>query len=101
MKTNVVLALLIALLGLTAFLAWPHRGEGVDIGNALCPVTGDVSDPAVFVVYHDMKVRFCCPSCDLDFGSDPVRYLHALRVDSAVARKIDEAEAAWAAQEGK
>lgn len=71
----------------------------IDIGNATCPVMGGKSKPAVFTLYHGMKVHFCCAGCDKKFQADPAGYLAKMRTDPAVAKKIDEAEAAWSADQ--
>ncbi len=75
----------------------PANAGPIDIGNASCPVMGGKSKPAVFTLYHGMKVHFCCAGCDKKFQADPTGYLAKLRADPAVAKKIDEAEAAWSA----
>lgn len=73
----------------------------VDLSNANCPVMGGTAKASVFGVYHGMKVRFCCPGCDAKFQADPARYLTVLRADPDVAKRIDDAEAAWNARGGK
>ncbi len=73
------------------------EGAPIDIGNPSCPVMGGKAKDAVFTLYHGMKVHFCCGGCDRKFQADPATYLAKMRSDPAVAKKIDKAEAAWAA----
>ncbi len=69
----------------------------VDLGNATCPVMGGKAKDAVSTEYHGMRVHFCCGGCDRKFHADPAGYLAKMRSDAAVAKKIDQAEKAWAA----
>ena len=70
----------------------------VDLGNAMCPVMPEMAaKPTVFVDYHGMRVHFCCRMCPSKFNANPQSFLNAMRSDPATAKKIDGAEAAWAA----
>lgn len=70
----------------------------VDLGNAMCPVMPTMAaKPTVFVDYHGMRVHFCCRMCPPKFNAKPQEYLKSLRSDPATAKRIDDAEAAWAA----
>ncbi len=51
----------------------------------------------LFVEYHGMKIRLCCMGCAGKIKSDPAPYLAKLREDAVVAKKIDDAERAYAA----
>jgi YHS domain-containing protein len=62
---------------------------------------GGAAKDAVFIVHHGKKVHFCCPGCDSKFKAEPDRYLRAMRADPEMARRIDTAEAAWAAPAAK
>jgi hypothetical protein len=81
-------------------LSGPRRATFVDLANFKCPVMGGVAKPAIFTVHHGMKVHFCCSGCDAKFRADPDHYLRVLRTDPDVAKKVDEAEVAWAARTG-
>ena len=70
----------------------------VDLGNAMCPVMPNMAaKPTVFVDYHGMRVHFCCRMCPDKFLASPQSFLHAMRSDPAMAKRIDDAEAAWSA----
>lgn len=70
----------------------------VDLENSHCPVMeAHLAKADSFLEYHGMKVRLCCRGCVAKFYADPATYLAKLRVEPAVAARIDAAEAAWAA----
>ena len=70
----------------------------VDLGNAMCPVMPAMAaKPTVFADYHGMRVHFCCRMCPPKFNANPQSFLNTMRSDPAAAKKIDGAEAAWAA----
>jgi hypothetical protein len=71
----------------------------IELGNPMCPVMNRPVRPGLFVEYHGMKVGLCCGGCDAKLRADPARYLDVLRQDPAMARRIDAAEAAWAASQ--
>ena len=71
----------------------------IDIGNAMCPVMNKPVRAGLFFEYHGMKIGLCCGGCDRKMQADPSPYLRILREDPDVARKMDTAEAAWAASQ--
>ena len=48
-----------------------------NVGNAICPVSGEVIDPAAKVTYeYEGKIyNFCCADCVDDFKKDPEPYI--------------------------
>lgn len=78
--------------------ATPAEPALVDLGNAMCPVMPQMAaKPTVFVDYHGMRVHFCCRMCPAKFNANPQGYLGTMRADPAMRKRIDDAEAAWAA----
>ena len=53
------------------------KTQDLDVGNTICPVTGDVIDPKTGVTYeYEGKVyHFCCPMCIEPFKKDPQKYI--------------------------
>ena len=49
----------------------------VDVGNKICPVSGDKIDPAAKATYeYQGKIyNFCCSMCIEDFKKDPEKYI--------------------------
>ena len=52
----------------------------VDVGNKLCPVTGQPVDGKTFYKYNRKRYGFCCPMCPEIFRDDLEKY-------SAIAEK--------------
>ncbi len=69
MRTSVIAAgivgsLLISGLGLAAAgVEPPAQKRTLDKAQAVCPVTGDKIDKAVFADYEGKRVYFCCQAC--------------------------------------
>ncbi|MBU4487815.1 MAG: YHS domain-containing protein [Candidatus Omnitrophica bacterium] len=49
----------------------------VDVGNTICPVTGEKIDEKTKATYaYEGKIyNFCCPMCIDDFKKDPQKYI--------------------------
>ena len=78
--------------------ATPAAPALVDLGNAMCPVMPEMAaKPTVFVDYHGMRVHFCCRMCPAKFNANPEGYLNSMRSDPPMRKRIDDAQAAWAA----
>lgn len=75
----------------------PADTAEIDLENATCPVMGKPARATIVGVWHGMKVRYCCKGCDGKFQADPAKYLALLKQDPAVAKRIEDAEARWAA----
>lgn len=54
--------------------------EAVNIGNKICPVTGEKIDPQnkATYEYEGKIINFCCPACIEEFNKDPQKYLKIL-----------------------
>jgi len=47
----------------------------VDVGNTICPVTGDkVGGSKLIEVYSGKIYHMCCSDCPADFKKDPAKY---------------------------
>ena len=46
----------------------------VDVGNTICPLTGEHVDGKTFYVYKGRRYGVCCPQCAENFGQDPETY---------------------------
>lgn len=57
----------------------------VDVGNKICPLTGENVDGKSFYVYKGRRYGVCCPECAVSFAEDPETY--AMIADKAVSRK--------------
>ncbi len=50
-------------------------GETVEVGNKLCPVSGQPVSGRDFAVYQGKRYGLCCPMCEKSFLSDPQKYI--------------------------
>ena len=56
----------------------------VDVGNTVCPVTGDkVGDSKLTGTYDGKTYHFCCDDCPKAFAKDPAKYANAVAADPA------------------
>jgi YHS domain-containing protein len=56
----------------------------VDLGNTVCPVSGDkVGDSKLTAVYDGKLYHFCCDDCPKKFAKDPATYAKAVAADPA------------------
>jgi YHS domain-containing protein len=56
----------------------------IDLGNTVCPVTGDkVGDSKVIAVYEGKVYHFCCSDCPKDFNKDPAKFAKLVAADPA------------------
>jgi YHS domain-containing protein len=46
----------------------------VDVGNKICPVTGEKVDGNTFYTYNGKRYGFCCSMCPGIFAKDPAKY---------------------------
>jgi YHS domain-containing protein len=55
-----------------------------DLGNTVCPISGDpVGDSKLVEVYDGKVYHLCCPSCRDDFEKDPAKVARAVAADPA------------------
>jgi YHS domain-containing protein len=58
------------------FAAEEKTQTGVtDVGNKLCPVSGDPVSGTHFVTYQGKRYGLCCPMCQAPFLSNPAKYI--------------------------
>jgi YHS domain-containing protein len=55
-----------------------------DLGNTVCPISGDkVEDSRVVVLYAGTLYHFCCDDCRQDFKLNPDKYVKMMAADPA------------------
>jgi|SRR5581483_1790838 len=58
------------------------QSDVVDLGNTVCPVSGDkVGDSKLTAVYDGKLYHFCCEDCPKEFKKDPAKYAKAVAAD--------------------
>jgi len=50
------------------------KSAAIDVGNKICPVTGDKVNGRDFYEYKGKRYGLCCPMCPAIFASDPEKY---------------------------
>ena len=71
-----VLAFVMSFLAVPAFAAVPQpRKAVVDVGNKICPVSGDPVSGKDFVVFKGKRYGLCCSKCKKPFLKDPKKYI--------------------------
>ena len=65
------------------FIAAPAMAEPVDMGNTVCPVSGDKVSGKHFVVHEGKKYALCCPHCGKEFKKDPEKFIAQLEAGEA------------------
>jgi len=83
MKKILALVLLSALvMPLTVLPAFAEEA-GVtivkNVGNKLCPVTGDPVSGQYFGTHEGKRYGFCCPACPKTFFEDPEKYIAKMK----------------------
>lgn len=63
---------------LTPFVARAVSVEVTDVGNALCPVSGEPVNPKVSYVHEGKRYHFCCKGCVKKFKKNPEKYMAVL-----------------------
>ena len=46
----------------------------VDVGNKICPLTGEDVDGKTYAVYKGRRYGLCCQECGANFWQDPETY---------------------------
>jgi len=55
-----------------------------DVGNTVCPVTGEkVLDSKAVEIYDGKVYHFCCSDCNEEFEKDPAKFAKAVAADPA------------------
>ncbi|MCX5666897.1 MAG: YHS domain-containing protein [Candidatus Omnitrophica bacterium] len=53
----------------------PIKASSVtDVGNKICPVSGQKVDGQNFCEYNGKRYGMCCPMCEAAFKADPKKY---------------------------
>ena len=52
----------------------PIKASVTDVGNKICPVSGEKVDGKNFYVYNGKRYGMCCPVCIATFKADPKKY---------------------------
>lgn len=52
-----------------------ETAKAVNVGNKICPVTGDKVDGKTTYEYQGKIYNFCCPACIDEFKKDPGKYI--------------------------
>lgn len=55
--------------------AQSENSKAVNVGNKICPVTGDKVDGKTTYEYQGKVYNFCCPACIPEFKKDPEKYI--------------------------
>ena len=56
----------------------------VDLGNTLCPISGNKVGHSTVTATYDGKIyHFCCAGCTKTFGEDAAKYAKAVAADPA------------------
>ena len=57
----------------------------VDVGNKVCPVTGDKIDAKSNITYEyqGKTYHFCCPMCVPEFKNNPEKYIEIINKEKA------------------
>lgn len=77
--------------------------EGVvDVGNKICPVSGEKIDEKMKATYeYEGKVyNFCCASCVNEFKKDPQKYIEKIEEESQAGSKEGMAQEKETMSEG-
>ena len=51
-----------------------EKGSAENVGNKMCPVTGDPVDGKTSYEYEGKTYNFCCPGCIDEFKKNPEKY---------------------------
>lgn len=52
-----------------------EKVQAVDVGNKICPVSGEKIDEKITYEYQGKIYHFCCLQCIEDFKKDPEKYI--------------------------
>ena len=81
-----ILALMVPVLATPAFAALVKSGKGiVNVGNTICPVSGDPVSGKNFVTYKGKRYGLCCQACKKPFLKSPEKYIAQLNAKETVA----------------
>jgi YHS domain-containing protein len=55
----------------------------VNVGNTLCPVSGEPVSGNNFVEYQGKRYGLCCPACEKMFLAEPEKYIAKMNAQEA------------------
>src|SRR3989338_8081476 len=95
MKKSFLLSFIGAFILSAVFLACPFLAaetaatstSTIDVGNKMCPVSGDKVSGKDFVEHQGKKYGLCCPMCAKDFKKDPQKYIARLNSKMEVSEE--------------
>jgi len=66
-----------------------NKSEAVDVGNKICPVTGEkINEKTEGTYEYQGKIyNFCCPMCIDNFKKDPEKYIKKIEEEKAKENK--------------
>jgi len=69
-----------------------HPSPAVNVGNKICPVTGERIDEAAKVTYeYQGKIyNFCCAACPEEFKKDPDKYIKKIEEEKKETNNSQE-----------
>ncbi|MCX5709141.1 MAG: YHS domain-containing protein [Candidatus Omnitrophica bacterium] len=67
------------------------QDKAVNIGNKICPVTGEKIDEKTKVTYeYKGKIyNFCCAACPEEFKKDPEKYIKKIEEEKQESQKSE------------
>ena len=67
-------------------------GEVVNVGNKICPVSGEKIDEKLKVTYEyqDKVYNFCCAGCISSFKADPDKYIKIVNEELSKESEVSE-----------
>ena len=79
-KGTFVLLVLVMLGAVSASVLTPAvtlaaSAEVIDVGNSICPLSGDPVNPAMNYVHEGKRYYFCCVNCVKKFKKNPAKYI--------------------------
>ena len=95
MKFRLIILMCVVVLSVSTIVsgAAEEKKSSVEVGNKICPVSGDkVGDmgEVVQLEYQGKIYNFCCKSCLKDFNEDPDKYVKKVEEEMADEAKTSE-----------
>lgn len=56
----------------------PAASSSSDVGNKICPVSGEAVSGKTFVEHEGKRYGLCCRACALKFKNNPEKYIAAM-----------------------
>jgi YHS domain-containing protein len=93
-KIFVGLIALVLIFGAVKFIFAQSQDKAVNIGNKICPVTGEKIDEKTKATYeYKGKIyNFCCAMCIDEFKKDPEKYIKKVEEELQAQNKGEKQE---------